>query len=118
MDIESVVLNLLTNAYYFSKLNNRSRIVVIGLQKKKMDSQEGMEITVSDTGPGVRPKIRDQIWRPLFSTKIDKQGRPVGTGLGLSIVDSVVKDLSGSRSVATDEKLGGACFKVWLKLSQ
>lgn len=116
MDVESVLLNLLANAYYFAKLNNRKRHVVVSLMAKKQDGENGFEIIVSDTGPGVRPTIRDVIWKPLFSTKIDKKGRPFGTGLGLSIVDSVVKDLSGSKSVDADDKLGGACFRIWLSL--
>jgi signal transduction histidine kinase len=116
MDVESIVLNLLTNSYYFTKLTKRSRVIKIKLHGKMLDNQPGMELTVSDTGPGVKPGIREQIWRPLFSTKVDRQGRSIGTGLGLSIVDSIVRDLYGEKSVSSDSELHGACFRVWLRL--
>lgn len=116
MDVESVVLNLLTNAYYFTKLKNKDRVVSVSLKKARRGGENGFEIAVGDSGPGVRATLRDGIWQPLFSTKVDRAGRPFGTGLGLAIVDSVVRDLGGMRSVASDPHLKGARFTVWLKL--
>ena len=115
MDVESVALNLLTNAYYFSKLSKKQRIVSVSLKNAVRDSDKGFELIVGDSGPGVRATIRGQIWEPLFSTKVDNEGRPFGTGLGLSIVDSVVKDIGGTKSLDSDPRLNGARFKVWLK---
>lgn len=116
MDVESVALNLLTNAYYFAKQNRRERHVSITLRNARRLKETGFELIVGDSGPGVRREVRNQIWEPLFSTKVDDRGRPFGTGLGLSIVDSVVKDMGGVRSVDSDPELKGARFTVWLKL--
>lgn len=116
MDVESVALNLLTNAYYFAKQNHRERNVSITLRNARRLNEKGFELIVGDSGPGVRKEVRNQIWEPLFSTKVDASGRPFGTGLGLSIIDSVVKDMGGVRSVDSDPELKGARFTVWLKL--
>lgn len=116
MDVESVVLNLLTNAYYFTKLKTKDRTVSISLKKARRGGENGFEIAVGDSGPGVRANLGESIWQPLISTKVDRSGRPFGTGLGLAIIDSVVRDLGGMRSVDSDPHLKGARFTVWLKL--
>ena len=118
MDIESIVINLLTNAYDFSKHGSGEREVRIELKKAAEDKVPGYEITVGDTGPGVPKHERENIWKPLFTTKANTDGTPRGTGLGLSIVDSVVKDYNGFRSVDKDARLGGALFRVWIPLEK
>ena len=115
MDLESLVINLLTNAYDFVKDSSRlPRRVQVNLRKKTRDGAKGYEITVGDSGPGVPKHIRDDIWRPLFTTKKGRDGKPSGTGLGLSIVDNIVKEQAGQREVTTDAHLGGALFRIWL----
>lgn len=47
-------------------------------------------IAISDTGPGIPESLRDQVFRPNFSTKTD------GMGLGLAIARKIIEDLSGS----------------------
>lgn len=115
MDFESLLINLLTNAYDFVKDSSRSpRKVEVNLRKKTQDAVAGYELRVGDSGPGVAKHIRNHIWAPLFTTKKGKDGKPNGTGLGLSIVDNIVKELNGTREVETDTKLGGAQFIIWL----
>jgi C4-dicarboxylate-specific signal transduction histidine kinase len=116
MDLESIVVNLLTNAYYFTKKSKRARKVRISTRPVTRDSRKGLDIVVGDSGPGVDPKIADAIWEPLFTTKVDREGRPEGTGLGLNIIDSIVNDWRGTREMGTDPVLKGARFAVWLPL--
>jgi len=114
MDIESIVLNLLTNAYSACSQMERERKVRVELHEKINGSINGFEIIVADSGPGVDAAIADMIWEPLFTTKKDKTGREDGTGLGLSIVKSTVEELGGTRSVTKDHQLKGAQFRIWL----
>lgn len=114
MDIESIVLNLLTNAYSACSQVSHARKVRIELSEKNLGSRKGFEIVVADTGPGVDKTIADMIWEPLFTTKKDKSGREEGTGLGLTIVRSTVEELGGDKQVSKDPKLKGAQFRVWL----
>ncbi|MBI1765276.1 MAG: sensor histidine kinase [Acidobacteria bacterium] len=114
MDIEAVLINLLTNAYTFCQQGNGHRRIRVDVGPKVEDGQQGFEIVVADSGPGVAKEFRDRIWTPLFTTKTDADGNQVGTGLGLAIVQSVVNDLKGSRKVDTDPDLKGARVTVWL----
>jgi signal transduction histidine kinase len=53
---------------------------------------EHVEITVSDTGPGISPEVGDRLFEPFFTTK------PQGTGLGLSIARQITEEHGGELS--------------------
>jgi PAS domain S-box-containing protein len=46
----------------------------------RMDGDRQVEVSVTDSGPGLDPQVAEQIFQPFVTTK------PAGTGLGLSIV--------------------------------
>lgn len=68
-------------------------------------------IQVRDTGPGIPPDRRSDVFRPFFSTKSE------GTGLGLSISDQIVSRHGGSLRIE-DTAGGGATFVVALPLAE
>lgn len=116
MDIEAIIFNLLTNAYQACKQVSRLRRVEVILTRCDIKKKKGYKISVTDSGPGIAKEFIDEIWKPLFTTKIGKKdGESGGTGLGLTIVESTVNELEGEVTViANDERLGGAKFSVWL----
>ncbi len=57
-----------------------------------------VRVTVSDTGTGIPPEIRDRIFEPFFTTK--QLGK--GTGLGLATVHAVVTSHGGSVDVESE----------------
>src|SRR5947208_7423698 len=71
--------------------------------------QRGVLLYVADSGPGVPPEDREQVFDPFYTTK--EPGR--GTGLGLAIVARAVHDMGGVVGVDTARE-GGAAFKVFL----
>jgi signal transduction histidine kinase len=113
MDVEAILINFLTNAYYEVKRINANRVIQVKLAAKKTAGKEGFEIVVSDSGLGIKSKDMAAIWAPLFSTKIDEKGKSSGTGLGLAIVKSAVEELGGSVAVLPKCTIGGASFSAW-----
>ncbi len=74
-------------------------------------SSDAIEVTVSDTGPGIAPTVRERIFEPFFSTKDADTMR--GAGLGLSVVRAVVEDHCGA--VTVESRPGaGTTFHVRL----
>jgi signal transduction histidine kinase len=74
----------------------------------KSSTGDFLEVTVSDTGPGVSEDMADKIFLPFFTTK-DK-----GTGFGLSLVQKIIVSHGGSISVDSSDK--GATFRIKLPL--
>lgn len=117
MDIESIVINLLTNAYEACGQRQDNRQIRIELKQKTMSDIHGCEIIVADSGLGIAPEFVEIIWEPLYTTKTSKiTNKRVneGTGLGLPIIQSILDDLGGTRHVDTDSQLGGARFVIWI----
>ena len=63
-----------------------------------------IEISISDTGPGIAENIVDKIFLPFFTTK-DR-----GTGLGLSIVQKIIVSHGGNIFVDSGNK--GTTFRI------
>ena len=80
VQIEQVVLNLLSNAAYEMKPGEASQHppkIFLSLYRK--DDMAVME--VKDNGPGMAEDIKKRVFEPFFTTK----SVGVGTGLGLSV---------------------------------
>jgi two-component system sensor histidine kinase AtoS len=55
------------------------------------ESREHVEVTIRDNGYGIPDSIREEIFKPFFSTKMTK----TNTGLGLSICQHIVESHKG-----------------------
>lgn len=102
--IHQVLLNLLLNA--IQAIDGPGTVTVT------VSSEEnGVAVTVQDTGPGIPPETLPNIFRPFFTTK----GH--GTGLGLSLARRIAEDHGGNLAVAS--KVGqGSTFTLSLPLSR
>jgi two-component system, cell cycle sensor histidine kinase and response regulator CckA len=77
------------------------------------DRSPGAYITISvtDTGYGMTPDIKQRIFEPFFTTK---KG---GTGLGLSVVQHTIRTMGGWVTVYSEPNLG-ACFRVYIPVAK
>jgi len=117
MDIESILVNLLTNAYTACLQKNHHRVIKVELFTGEQNGVKGYYITIANSGHPIESSFKDWIWEPLNTLKKDSTGRETGTGLGLTIIKSIVEDLNGTKEILIDEELGGAKFKIWLPLT-
>jgi len=105
IQIQQVLLNLVRNAIEAMEgtAGVRPEIVI----RTTLPADGGLEISVSDNGPGVNPEIGERMFEPFCTTKES------GTGLGLAISRTIVqahRGRLGYRAVHPH----GACFYVRL----
>jgi signal transduction histidine kinase len=101
---DQVFTNLLTNACQAMGEKGGDLWVRIRAVNEK-DRDAGVVVEIEDTGPGVAPEMKEQIFNPFVTTK------KTGVGLGLAIVSKIV-DAHGGSVKLISEPGHGACFRV------
>ena len=71
---------------------------------------EGVEIRISDNGPGIAEEVRGKLFEPFVS-----HGKENGTGMGLTVVQKILQDHGGD-VVVEQTSPSGTTFKVKLPL--
>ncbi|RMF58170.1 MAG: PAS domain-containing sensor histidine kinase [Calditrichaeota bacterium] len=102
--VRQVLFNIIQNAIEASPQGGE---VVITPKTVK----NGILISISDQGCGIKEKYRHKIFEPFFSTK--NQFKASGMGLGLSISREIVEALSGTINFET-QKNQGTTFHIFL----
>jgi signal transduction histidine kinase len=77
------------------------------------NSAGGVEVRISDRGPGITEAERDRIFEPFYRGEQTRAGQIRGTGLGLSLVKDTVERHRGT-IVVHNSPAGGAQFTVRL----
>ena len=103
--IDQVLINLLTNAA--QAMGEKGGTIRVGARERA----DGVEMYVSDDGPGIPPEVLPRIFDPFFTTKDVGEG----SGLGLSIVHGIV-DRHGGRIDVDSAPGKGTTFRVLFPL--
>ncbi len=84
--LQQALLNLVRNAVEAAggRAGGRVRVEV------SRPASGGVTLAVTDNGPGIPPQIRENLFKPFFTTKAN------GTGLGLPITRALVRALGGA----------------------
>ncbi len=111
-EIRQAVSNLITNAIDAMPTGG-SLIIRVSKAHAWNNGAAGVRITVLDTGSGIEPEHRKNLFQPFFTTKIE-----VGTGLGLWITRNIVEKHNGRIRVKsrTGPREHGTAFSIFLPL--
>lgn len=104
VQIQQVVLNLIRNAIEAMTEGARKDLVI----GARVLEKNLVEISVADTGHGIRAEVADQLFQPFVTTK--QQGMGVGLSISRTIVES-----HGGRIWAEPNPGGGTVFRLTLR---
>lgn len=100
--LHQVMLNLIANAIEAMPGGGRLHVAACAGDRE-------VEVSITDTGPGIDLADREKIFEPFFTTHKDTGG----TGLGLAVTREIVMKIGGTIRVE-DGDGGGARFVVTL----
>jgi two-component system sensor histidine kinase HydH len=100
--ITQALLNIFLNAMEAMERGGEVRVKTVGKSERG-----GVEIWISDSGPGISQGNLSKIFDPFFSTK------KKGTGLGLAITANIIEAHGGEILVESREGKG-TTFKIFL----
>jgi signal transduction histidine kinase len=111
--LRQIIVNLVDNAAQamtdpqWQPAEGQERRIVVRAES----ADQGVRLSIIDTGPGMAPEVLSRIFEPLFTTKTS------GIGLGMPIVQQLVEMHQGT--IAIDSTVGqGTTIRVWLPNKQ
>ncbi|MEH6346723.1 MAG: PAS domain S-box protein [Bermanella sp.] len=117
--IHQIIINICNNAAH--SMEEKGGILSISLKNTQkysnqslpsVDKENYLLLTISDTGSGISPDVKERIFEPFFTTK--DVGK--GTGLGLSVVHGIVEQHQGK--ILVESEIGkGSTFSVFFPIA-
>ncbi len=115
-ELRQVLNNLVRNAMDAMGGGGGTLTIAINREHKSChgddsSAQDGVRLTVMDTGEGIEPRIVDRLFEPFQTTK-----EQTGTGLGLWVSKGIVEKHGGYFRLRTRRltRRHGTLFSIWL----
>lgn len=103
--IETVLTNLLSNAFKFAPDNSAVKIQVFELSTSSaLRQKEVVHISVTDNGPGISKEDAEQIFDRFYQSEKNQLWQQEGSGIGLALTKELV-DLHGG-NISVNSELG------------
>ncbi|MFT0892370.1 sensor histidine kinase [Pseudochelatococcus sp. G4_1912] len=107
VQIQQVLVNLIRNALE-AVHHAPVREIIIATAAQNTGN---IEVSVTDTGPGIAPEVSQKLFEPFITTKQN------GMGVGLSISRTIIESHGGQISAESLDK-GGTRFRFTLRIAQ
>lgn len=110
-EIRQVFSNLVANAIEATAPGGAIRVRVRAAHLWSDAGQQGIRITIADTGSGIPANVRHRLGQPFFTTKGQH-----GTGIGLWLSQSILQRYGGSLQLASSTSVHhhGTVFSIFL----
>ncbi|PWH14124.1 MAG: sensor histidine kinase, partial [Anaerolineae bacterium] len=103
--LDQVFTNLVSNA--LNAMQETGGSLAVKVEKVSgVGGKQWVSVSISDTGPGIPPEVREKVFEPFYTTN------PQGTGLGLAITQRIV--IAHKGKITVDSFPGGTIFTVLL----
>lgn len=103
--LRQIFSNLVDNAIKYTKEGN--------IQVQCVSEEDGITISVKDTGIGISPEKIEEIFSKFIRTKEARKMNVTGTGLGLFLARVMTEAQDGKISVKSEGIGKGSEFSVW-----
>ncbi len=98
VQVEQIILNIMSNAIYALEQNAYDRRIKISFR----EVGDWQQLVIWNNGPVIPKAIQKNLMTPFFTTKNEGQG----TGLGLAVSKAIMQVHDGDLSFASDEEKG------------
>jgi len=98
-EISQVLVNVIVNAFQAMPNGGVCHVIIRGI---KTDEKDWVELTVQDSGVGIKNEELSRLFEPFYTTKT------AGSGLGLAIAYRIVQDHEGTIQVSSTPGIGTA----------
>jgi two-component system, sensor histidine kinase RetS len=105
--LRQVITNLISNAVKFTERGS----IEVGVTVRETEGEQMLMVAVRDTGIGIAPDLREQIFDSFVQADASTSRQYGGTGLGLSISRQLCR-LMGGDLVAESEHGRGSIFRA------
>jgi signal transduction histidine kinase len=109
---DQVFGNLLKNAVEAMHASERCELKI-----ETKCARGRIDISISDSGQGIRQEEMDKIFDPFYTTKplVAENGTPCGTGLGLASTKEMIESYNGK--ITVDSEFGkGSVFRIQIPI--
>ncbi|MEQ1794873.1 MAG: ATP-binding protein, partial [Nitrospira sp.] len=96
-EISQVLVNVIVNAFHAMPAGGVCHVIARGTMTH---DKEWVELTVQDSGIGIKKEALSRLFEPFYTTKTG------GSGLGLAIAYRIVQDHGGTIQIASQPGLG------------